>query len=536
MNARLSLAALLLPLAPISAQDPPQTRFEITFPVSAHGEPITGRVYVMISHRDQPEPHRQISQTGGTPFFGRDIEALEPGETAIIDATDLGSPVPNLRDILAGDYYVQAFVNIYSEFQRADGHTVWMHDDRWEGQHWNSSPGNLHSRVQRVRLDPESGYVVQLVAELVIPPVELPPDTRWVKRFRFESPLLTEFWGRPVYLGATALLPRDYDRETIDYPVIYQQGHFSLAPPMGFREGSPIYREWMGDNFPRMIVVTFQHPNPYYDDSYAVDSVNVGPYGEAIMEELIPEVEQRFRIIDEPYARSLTGGSTGGWEALALQFFHPDFFGGTWAYCPDPVTFASFEGIDIYRDDNAFYKQYEWYRVPTSNIRDVFGQVRLTAGQKNHFELVNGTKGRSGRQMDIWSAVYGPLGDDGYFEPLFDKFTGVINPSVAEYWRENYDLLYFLQQNWQTVGPKLVGKLHVYTGDMDTYYLDKAVVLMDRWMQTTEDPHYPGFFMYGDRKGHCWSGPGTQVDRLKDIARFVLSHKPEGSTTPWWKY
>ena len=310
----------------------------------------------------------------------------------------------------------------------------------------------------------------------------------------------------------------------------------ATEPLPGFREGSPIYREWMGDNFPRMIVVTFQHPNPYYDDSYAVDSVNVGPYGEAIMEELIPEVEQRFRIIRQPYARSLTGGSTGGWEALALQFFHPDFFGGTWAYCPDPVTFTSFEGIDIYGDDNAFYKQYEWYRVPTSNIRDVFGQVRLTAQQKNHFELVNGTKGRSGRQMDIWSAVYSPLGEDGYFEPLFDKFTGVINPSVAEYWRENYDLLYFLQQNWQTVGPKLVGKLHVYTGDMDTYYLDKAVVLMDQWMQTTEDPHYPGFFMYGDRKGHCWSGPGTQVDRLKEIAQYVSSHKPEGSTTPWWKY
>ena len=317
MIARLCLAAILLPLAvQLSAQDP-TTRFEITFPASAHAQPVTGRVYVMISHRGEPEPRRQISQTGGTPFFGRDIEALAPGETAIIDATDLGSPVPNLRDILAGDYYVQAFVNIYSEFRRADGHTVWMHDDQWEGQHWNSSPGNLHSRVQRIRLDPESGYVVQLVADQVIPPVELPSDTPWVKSFRFESPLLTEFWGRPVYLGATVLLPRDYDRETIDYPVIYQQGHFSLAPPMGFREGSPIYREWMRDNFPRMIVVTFQHPNPYYDDSYAVDSVNVGPYGEAIMEELIPEVEQRFRIIRQPYARSLTGGSTGGWERHA---------------------------------------------------------------------------------------------------------------------------------------------------------------------------------------------------------------------------
>ncbi len=537
MSVRLAACLVaLLPLgAPLWAQDS-ETRFEISFPESAHGETINGRVYVMISRSNDREPRQQISQTGGTPFFGRDVEGLAPGATAVIDASDLGSPVPNLHDIPAGDYYVQAFVNIYSEFRRADGHAVWMHDDRWEGQHWNTSPGNLHSTVQRVRLDPGSGYTVRLVADQVIPAVEIPPDTEWVKRFRFESPLLTKFWGRPIYLGATVLLPRDYDSETMDYPVIYEQGHFSLGAPSRFREGTPIHSEWLKDDYPRLIIVTFQHPNPYYDDSYAVNSVNVGPYGDAIMEELIPEVERRFRIIKQPYARVLTGGSTGGWEALALQFFHPDFFGGTWAYCPDPVTFSSFEGIDIYQDENAFYKQYEWYRVPTSNIRDVFGQVRLTAEQKNHFELVNGTLGRSGRQMDIWSAVHGPLGANGFFEPLFDKFTGVINPAVADYWRENFDLLYYLQQNWRTLGPKLVGKLHVYTGDMDTYYLDKAVVLMDQWMQTTRDPHYPGMFMYGDRKGHCWSGPVTQPERLKEIAQHVLRHKPEGGTAPWWAY
>jgi len=348
--------------------------------------------------------------------------------------------------------------------------------------------------------------------------------------------MLTAFWGRSIYLGATVLLPEGYDTETISYPVIYQQGHFSLRAPMRFAEGNAMYREWIKEDFPRMIVVTFQHPNPYYDDSYAVNSVNVGPYGDAILQELIPEIEQRFRIIKEPYARILTGGSTGGWEALALQLFHPDFFGGTWAYCPDPVTFAGYEGVDIYNDENAFYKQYDWYRTPTPNIRDPFGQVFLTVEQKNHFELVNGTKGRSGRQMDIWSAVYGPLGADGYFKPLFDKYTGVIDRDVAEYWKENYDLLYFMQENWSSLGPKILDKLHIYTGDMDTYYLDKAVVLMDQWMKTTSDPHYPGYFMYGDREPHCWSGPGTQVERIKEIAQYILRNKPVDATSPWWRY
>ena len=176
-----------------------------------------------------------------------------------------------------------------------------------------------------------------------------------------------------------------------------------------------------------MLAVTFQHPTPYFDDSYAVNSVNNGPYGDAIMQELIPEVEKRFRVIREPYARILSGGSTGGWEAAALQIFHPDFFGGAWAYCPDSVTFMDVEGINIYEDENAFYKVYDWRKVPTANSRMVNGQLVMTSQQRNYFELVNGTHGRSGEQIDIWSAVFGPIGKDGYFEPLFDKRTGVIN-------------------------------------------------------------------------------------------------------------
>jgi hypothetical protein len=247
-------------------------------------------------------------------------------------------------------------------------------------------------------------------------------------------------------------------------------------------------------------------------------------------------VERRFRVIGEPWARFLDGGSTGGWEALALQIFHPDFFGGTWSYCPDPVTFTNVEGINIYEDVNAFYKQHEWRRVPTPNTRETDGRIRLTSEQRNRWELVNGTKGRSGEQLDIWSAVHGPLGDDGYFKPLFDKRTGVIDRAVAEHWRDNYDLLYILKTNWRTLGPKLLDKLHIYTGDMDNFYLNVAVREMADWMATTEDPHYPGFFMYGDGKGHCWSGPVSTAERLKEIASHALRHMPEERTSPWWRY
>ncbi|MBI3263082.1 MAG: hypothetical protein HYZ58_08020 [Acidobacteria bacterium] len=522
-------------LAAVAAGDQPAKtsplRFEISFPAAAHAAPVTGRVYVMISRTAKPEPRLQVEQTG-IPIFGRDVDKLAPGKPVVIDENVLGYPINSLRDFPAGDYYVQGFVNIYTDYRRADGHVVWFHEDQWEGQHWERSPGNLHSDVQQVHIDPAQAATIRLVASKVIPPVQIPQDTEWVKRFRFQSPMLTKFWGRPVYLGATVLLPREYEKGAASYAVNYIQGHFSLNPPLGFEVGNAIHREWIRDDFPRMLVVTFQHPNPYYDDSYAVNSVNVGPYGDAIRQELIPEIEKRFRAIREPYARILSGGSTGGWEAFALQVFHPDFFGGTWVYCPDPVDFTEYEGVDLYNDDNAFYKQYEWRRVPTPNIHDTQDRIQLTVEQKNLFEHVSGTKGRSGRQMDIWSAVFGPVGRDGYYEPVFDKLTGVINKQVARYWKENYDLRYQLEKNWSTLGPKLAGKLHVYAGDMDTYYLNNAVRKLQAWMRTTKNPHDEGFFLYGDGKPHCWSGPETPAERLRQMADFVAQHAPSKTSTP----
>lgn len=517
------------------AQAPSRTRFEISVPTAAHAEPITGRVFVIISRTGEREPRLQTARIG-VPFFGRDVERLAAGRAATIDASDLGSPVESLRDLPAGDYVVQAVVSVYSEFKRADGHVVWMHDDQWEGQQWSRSPGNLYSTPRKVHLDAGPGYTVKLTASNVIPPIAVPADDQWVKRIKMQSPMLSKFWGRPIFIGATILLPRDYETATISYPVNYIQGHFSINPPLGFAPGNDIGKEWVKDDFPRILAVTMQHPTPYFDDSYAVNSANNGPYNDAIMRELIPEIEKRFRVIKEPYARYLSGGSTGGWEALALQIFNPDFFGGTWAYCPDPVTFSDVEGINVYKDRNAFYKEYEWRREPTINSREIHGEIRQTSEQRNHFELASGTRGRSGQQLDVWSSVFGPVGQDGYFEPLFDKRTGVMNPTVAQYWKEHWDLMNHLQKNWPTVGPKLVDKLHIYVGNADNFFLDRAVRELEAWMKTTTNPHYKGFFMYGDQKGHCFAGPGTQLDRMKEMAQFSLVKKPAGATTPWWRY
>lgn len=498
-------------------------RFEISVAKSARPEPLTGRAFVIVTLDGSKEPRLQIGRLG-VPFFGRDVVGLPPGQALVFDRHVLGYPIGSMVDLPPGDYFVQAAFAVYSEFRRSDGHTVWLHDDEWEGQRWNRSPSTLISDVRKVTIEESGSLNIALIANRHIPPTLPPPDTEYVRRFRFKSRLLTAFWGRPIFLGATVLLPPGYERDNLHYPVDYDQGHFSLGAPYGFDTDETFAQAWTEGQLPPFVVVTFQHPTPYFDASYAVNSQNVGPYGDAIMQELIPEVERRFRTIRQPYARIVSGGSTGGWEAMALQVFHPDFFGAAWIYCPDPITFGDLEGVNIYEDRNAFYKQYNWRTVPTVNSRIVNGQILLTSQQRNQFELVQGTRGRSGEQFDGWSAVFGPVGTDGYPTPIFDKRTGQIDADVARYWKHHYDLMFYVQRHWQRLGPKLDSRLFFFVGNTDTYFLNNAVEEFERWLATSRDPHAKASFVYGDRQLHCWTGPGTIVDRLREMALHVARH------------
>ena len=536
--------ALFAGLVSISSSAPeqsPKLQFELSFPSSIHEEAITGRVFVMVTRNDKREPRLQAgSWRNSVPFFGMDVHDLKPGESVVIDEKILGYPLKSLEEIPAGDYHVQALLNIYTKFERSDGHVIWAHMDQWEGQRFNRSPGNLHSEVQKVYMDPAEGYSIELSMDHVIPPIEVPPDNEWVKRIKFKSEMLSEFWGHPIYIGATILLPMGYNSHSdVYYPVVYRQGHFSTRAPYGFvGEESSFYKTWTSAGFPRMIVVTFQHPCPYFDDSYAVNSVNCGPYGDAIMEELIPEIEERFRIIRKPYARVLTGGSTGGWESLALQIFHPDFFGGTWSFCPDPIDFNYYGLVNIYEDDNAFFIESGWMKPERPLMRDEHGQVLVTMREMSQLEAVLGTKQRSGQQLDIWQAAYGPIGEDGYPKPLWDKLTGKIDREVALYMRERCDLVYYLKQRWEEIGSKLVGKLHLITGDMDNYYLNEAVYEMEEFLESTKDPYYAGSFRYGrPRKTHGWSPFGRNTGGLeKEMAEHITKNAPPGENTTQWKY
>ncbi len=552
-----------------------QTRFQVSFPQTFSKIPLDGRLLLFVADNNKTEPKNQVTEEAGTQLvFGTDVENWKPGQPAFMDAKAYGYPIENLNKIPPGEYWVQAFLHRYETFRRADGHVVKLPMDRGEGQQWKSAPGNLFSIPVKVKIDPKAPNVVKLSLEKENPPLPDPKtkESKYVKFFRMKSERLSKFWGRDMFLGAWVLLPEGFDQHPeARYPLGINHGHFP-AQFDGWRETPPtttdtsdyiarfnlygykriqeqeaynFYQKWTGPGFPRMLVIEIQHATPFYDDSYAVNSANVGPYGDAITYELIPAIEKQYRGIGQGWARFLYGGSTGGWEALAAQVLYPDEYGGCFAACPDPIAFSAYTVVDIYRDKNAYFLESPWKRTPRPGKRDYLGHVKTTIADMNHLELALGTHSRSGGQWDVWEATYSPCGKDGYPVRIFDKQTGKIDSTVAGYWRENFDLLHILKRDWATLGPKLRNKINLYCGDMDNYYLNNAVYLAEDFLKTAQPP-YGGEVTYGDRAEHCWNGDPTLPNYLSrlhynsmyvpKILSIIEKNAPKGADLRSWRY
>src|SRR5215204_2487939 len=538
---RVFIAACLAAAAAVAAPrifasqagEPKRPRVEISFSPSARAEPVTGMVYLAISKDNQQTPIQQTDPEG-VPLFSKYVEQLQPGATVTLGADDRGHPVRSLAEIPAGDYWVQPFVNVYTRFPRADGHTVWMHMDQWEGQNWKRSPGNLYGDPVKLHIDPASATPIKLVADKVIAPIAPPADTDMVKRIRIQSQILTKWWGHPIYFGATILLPKDYDKHPdVKYPVNYIQGHFSLRAPGGYGGGGEFDKAWLAESTPRFIYVTLQHPSPYYDDSYAVNSENNGPYGDAIMQELLPAIETKFRVIRQPWARMLSGGSTGGWIAAAHQVLYPDFYGGAFASCPDSVDFNYHQIVNIYKDPNAYFVEKGWMKIDRPTQRRPDGNIVSTMKDENHYELTVGDKSRSGGQWDIWEATFSPVGKDGYPMRIWDKETGVIDKAVAEKWKK-YDLLEIVKTNWPTLGPKIGHKLNMYVGDMDSYYLNDAVENFNAFWQKAGNPGEMGEIVFQRRAPHCWGPRAPEL--LEKMTKQIDKYAPASADKTSWRY
>jgi hypothetical protein len=553
----------------------PGSTFSVSFPAALSSVPLDGRVILLLSAdlTREPRSHVEPNEPLASPFiFGLNVDGLAGGQAVVLDDGAFGWPARHLSGVPAGDYLVQAVLNRYETFHMPDGRTLKLPPDQGEGQQWARKPGNLYSTPIRLHIDPAHPRRTALILDQKIAPIARKADTEFIRHIRIRSELLSKFWGRDVYLGAHVLLPKGFDAHPqAHFPLMVFHGHypddiseFRTEPPdpdlkpdyserfhlAGYnriqqQEAYASYQKWISADFPRFLVVEIEHANPYYDDSYAVNSANLGPYGDAINHELIPEIERRFRGIGAGWARFTYGGSTGGWEAMATQVFYPDMYNGAFAACPDPLDFRAYTLINLYQDANAYALKGEASSVERPAFRNYLGEVFATQRDANYMELAQGDKSRSGGQYDIWQAVFGPVGADGYPQPIFDKVTGDIDKTVANYWRDHFDLSYIVARDWAALAPKLKGKIHIYVGNGDNYYLTDSVYFTQERLEALQ-PKYEGTVEYGDRAEHCWNGDTKLANAysrlhynfqyLPVILQRISAAAPAGADVTSWRY
>lgn len=583
-------------------QVPPKLAFEVQY-AERLGARLTGRLRLHISTTETDEPSELL--------FGKDVSAWQAGQPVTLaegDAEVAGFPAADLGALKGSRLlYVQAELVVYEEFRREGLPPTWLPTScvskaGANGQ-YAKPDGTLLSGV--VQVDLKAQGPVRITLDRMVP--DSTPgspgcaglgdgvDSRWVRTVRINSSLLERFWGRPMQLEACVLLPWGFEEHPdARYPLVLAHGHYSPQWEAGgsFLETPPscdpsasydcttqhyahyLYGNWTDPNGPfhgaRTLVVTLNHPTPFFDDSYAVNTENMGPYGDAIIRELLPEVEARFRGIGEGWARGLVGGSTGGWETFAQQVFYPTEFNGAYAACPDPLTFTSYVSANIYQSANYFFYDSPWLRRPRPATRDhysgtafsegigptfvdAYGEITQTLEEANHMENAQGTHSRSCGQWDVWEATFSPACPDGYPCRMYDKLTGVINHTVAEYWREHFDFAHILERDWQSLAPLLKGKLHLAVGGSDTFYLTNSVLDLRKVLERLGSD---AEVIIGAHEGlgyqHCFNGymygpdgkslPNS-LTRLHYVQNFVpklaqhfAATAPAGADTTSWRY
>ncbi len=441
------VAACLLPIAAATARaaDKP-LEFHVTFDKAVSARPFTGRVYVMLAKSERSEPRYGPSWFRPEPIFARDVKDWKPGAELVIDATTLAFPDP-LPKLAKGTWSVQAVMDF----------------DRGE-RNFSTAPGNGFSKVVRKDLDPNTAGPVALVIDQVVPERTF-KETERVKLAEIDSKLLSEFHKRPVKLRAGVVLPKSFATDPKKrYPIVYEipgfgGTHLMAERRLNFTDVAGVEMLWV-----------VLDPSCRLGHHVFADSANNGPCGRALIEELIPAIEKQYRGPGAPAARFVTGHSSGGWSSLWLQVTYPDFFGGVWSTAPDPVDFRDFQRINVYRPGVNMFIDAQGERRPLARSK---GKPTLFYQPFSDMDRIVG----HGGQLDSFDAVFSPRGPDGKPRPLWDRDTGTVNPDVAKCW-EKYDIRLTLENNWKTLGPKLAGKLHVFTGSEDTFYLDGAVVLL----------------------------------------------------------
>ena len=444
-----------------------------------------GRLFVFLSENPEVEPRTQIwpNPTSQTTILAKNLENWNSDESISLNRmTDWMSTADwNLDNIPNGTYYIQVLWDQDTEESRI------------------SAPGNIYSQKQKVAIQADGE--LEIVLSEVIGPRSI-TDHNLAEMVNFRSQILSEWWGKDVYLKASVLLPHNYQKGKA-YPIRYNvAGYGGRYTRINYLLNDDEFMSWwQTEEAPEIISVFLDGEGPF-GDSYQMDSENSGPYGEALINELIPHIENEYRGTSDAATRFVDGCSTGGWVSLGLQLYYPDVFGGVFSYSPDAIEFENYQLINIYQDENAYINEFG-YKRPV--MRSILGEPMLSLEDFIRYENIlssTNTYVKSGGQFSAHTALYSPKGEDGLPEPLFDPETGEINHDVAEHWKK-YDFKLYARENWESLGPKLEGKIYIWMGDMDQFYLNTATRAFSEWIKTTENPKSDAVIEFEPMKGHC---------------------------------
>ncbi|QVL29837.1 hypothetical protein KIH39_13245 [Telmatocola sphagniphila] len=488
--------AFLLALVPANI-NAGEVKFEVSMKAGLIAKPTDGRIMVVMASGKNPMPIRGIGETGldAPVFIGKDALAFTAGKSITLGSECPIFPIESLSRLPKGRYTIQAVFHHNLELNLP------------------TAEGNVYSMPKEIDIDPVAGANIPIELSQVVP-VDAPQESERIKYVKIKSAALSKFHGRDMYLRAGVCLPPDFDKNPQKkYPLLVTIG--------GYGTRYTAIQRYSRASIP-MLILHVDGAGPY-GDPYYVDSDCNGPYGKALTEELIPYVEKMFQGIGAGYARFTTGASTGGWVSLALQIEYPDLFNGCWSFAPDPVDFRAFELINIYQDENAYINKHGFERPAK---RELNGETSYTVRHECQMEVVMGRNDswwRSGKDWCAWNATFGPRGADGQPKPLWDGKTGKIDKSVLQAWKKN-ELNTILTEGWPTKHARWGGKIHVYVGDADDYFLNNAVKYMEASTKKFNPP-FDGVIVTGPYQGHGFH-PISNAEMIRQmIDRFEKSKK-----------
>ncbi|KEF58865.1 uncharacterized protein A1O9_03708 [Exophiala aquamarina CBS 119918] len=543
----------------------PSLRVQISIEDGLLNSTTDGRVVVLFAPSGV-DPLEDTDVTSSPDlFWGMNVYDLSASDTITLSGGGgnntrtgvFGFPNATLEDVPTGNYSVQAFLTPYEKVSRSDGSIVSVHFPCGDGAPNIAGAGSLFTSVVDIDLG-EAEQTVELVFNNVTAVEDSTgeeiggcsqgnyEDTDTLKYVKIRSNALSDFWGRDMYVGANVLLPSGYDANdtSVRYPVIYSQGHWP-ADTGAFRYPTANFSEaWDNGTIPgndgepdrptpKMVMVTFRHEAPFYDDSYAVNTANIGPYGDAINDELIPYLDSIFNTIPEPYARIQVGGSTGGWISAASVIFRPDLFGACFSSYPDSLDFHSHQAIPLYTSTSA-YEFANGTAIPSIREFDDNGTeiILATVAQENHWELTFGSSSRSFLQWDVWNAVFGVQGLNSYPLEPWNKVTGEIYPEAVEYWK-HMDLANYIVSNWdneRNLGEALKNRIFVYVGTWDDYFLNLGVEEFQKTVEAVSGPDWVNITILPE-KPHGGNYQAREIwDFLELVYDWIQDHSPQGAT------